>query len=76
MRLWRWRRCRTICASSLPLGTNTLCLWDLESGAKLRSFKGHSDKVEAVAIFPDGKRALSGSQDKTLRLWVFQRRRT
>src|SRR5262249_24956465 len=27
------------------------------------------DGVHAVAVFPDGKRALSGADDKTLRVW-------
>ncbi len=30
---------------------------------------GHSDEVRSVAISPDGKTALSGSWDRTLRLW-------
>ena len=30
---------------------------------------GHSDRVEAVAFLPAGRRALSGSRDATLRLW-------
>ncbi|MCL1466844.1 WD40 repeat domain-containing protein, partial [Argonema galeatum] len=35
----------------------------------LFTFKGHSDSVRAVAITPDGKKAISGSDDKTLKLW-------
>jgi len=30
---------------------------------------GHSDEINAVAFSPDGKLALSGSQDRTLKLW-------
>jgi len=30
---------------------------------------GHSDNVNAVAFSPDGKLALSGSWDNTLKLW-------
>ncbi|MDT9326308.1 MAG: WD40 repeat domain-containing protein, partial [Limnospira sp. PMC 1286.21] len=31
--------------------------------------RGHSWSVNAVAIAPDGKRAVSASDDKTLKLW-------
>src|SRR3954469_20348380 len=36
---------------------------------ELRVLEGHSDRVLAVAFSSDGKRALSGSQDRTVRLW-------
>jgi len=35
----------------------------------LREFKGPRSAVEAVAFGPDGRRALSGSHDGTVRLW-------
>jgi WD40 repeat protein len=33
------------------------------------SFEGHQGRVNSVTVLPDGRRALSGSTDKTLRLW-------
>jgi WD40 repeat protein len=30
---------------------------------------GHVDGICAIAIFPDDKRIVSGSQDKTIRVW-------
>ncbi|KAE9392793.1 hypothetical protein BT96DRAFT_1023345 [Gymnopus androsaceus JB14] len=30
---------------------------------------GHAESVESVAISPDGKRVVSGSMDKTIRIW-------
>ena len=35
----------------------------------LRTLNGHSDSVKAVAVTADGKRAISGSWDKTLKVW-------
>ena len=39
------------------------------SGALIRTLAGHSGPVLAVAVTPDGRRAVSGSDDATLRLW-------
>ncbi len=35
----------------------------------MATLTGHSDSVNAVAITPDGKQAVSASRDKTLKLW-------
>lgn len=46
-----------------------LRLWDLQSGRLLRVFSGHKDHIRAVAFSPLGKRVLSASDDRTLKLW-------
>ena len=38
-------------------------------GPHLATLKGHSDWVTACAVLPDGRRALSASADRTLKLW-------
>src|SRR5262249_35121709 len=47
-------------------------LWDVESGRVLRSFTGHGGWVSSVAFSPNGRLALSGSYDGTMRLWEVQ----
>jgi len=41
----------------------TVRLWELATGKRLRSFKGHSGSVHAVAFAPDGRSALSGGYE-------------
>ncbi|KAH7905105.1 WD40-repeat-containing domain protein [Hygrophoropsis aurantiaca] len=46
---------------------------ELENGPASRLptkvFKGHTSEVESVAYFRDGKQMVSGSNDKTVRIW-------
>src|SRR5947208_514676 len=43
--------------------------WDLETGKLIRSLEGHGGPIRAVAITPDGRRALTSSDDRSARLW-------
>ncbi len=54
--------------SKLWLRPLTPCL-DSPDGALIRTLSGHSRSVNAVAIAPDGKLAISGSWDNTLKVW-------
>ena len=52
----------------------TLILWeltrdDMNYGFPKKCFKGHNHFVSDVVMSSDGQFALSGSWDKTLRLW-------
>src|SRR5262249_32971541 len=55
---------------TLRAGSNyDLCLWDVTTGEQIRRLVGHKDNVYGVVFTSDGKRALSGSADRTVRLW-------
>src|SRR5439155_10938150 len=45
------------------------------TGSELIRMTGQADQVRCLAVAPDGKRALSGGLDKTLRLWDLDRGR-
>jgi WD40 repeat protein len=44
-------------------------LQDAATGLVIRTFEGHTDRVNSVAFASDGAFILSGSKDKTLKLW-------
>lgn len=43
-------------------------IWDVQSGAKVRTLTGHSDEISGLAFSPDGKKIVS-SGDASARLW-------
>jgi serine/threonine protein kinase len=46
----------------------TVRLYDVR-GQELRRFSGHSGSIKCLAFSADGKRLITGSDDKTIRLW-------
>jgi hypothetical protein len=46
-----------------------VCLWNAKTGKLLKRLKGHGAPVLDAVFSPDGKRALGGSADKTVRVW-------
>ncbi len=50
-------------------------LWDVAQGVELHAWTRHSGEVYAVAVTPDGRRAVSGSVDETVRVWDLEQGR-
>ena len=51
------------------LHNGTLKIWDIKTGKKLHTLKGHTGGVNTVAITPDNRRAISASLDGTFIVW-------
>ena len=41
-------------------------MWNAETGEKVHTLEGHTDGVMSVCVTADGKRIVSGSDDKTV----------
>ncbi|KIK58681.1 hypothetical protein GYMLUDRAFT_170511, partial [Collybiopsis luxurians FD-317 M1] len=51
------------------LDNNTVCIWDADTGVKVKVLEGHSGSVESIALSYDGSRIVSGSGDESVRIW-------
>ncbi len=55
--------------TSLFVGFEKLNAQDVSKFKCLKTLEGHSDDVESVAFSPDGTKIISGSVDKTVKIW-------
>jgi len=44
-------------------------VWNLGTGEEIMNLLGHSDVVTGVIISKDGKKIISSSCDKTIKIW-------
>lgn len=47
-------------------------MWDVANGQELQTFTGHSNSVNAVALTPDERRAVSASDDNMVKAWELE----
>lgn len=54
-------------------GDSVIHVWDLTTNKEApRRFEGHQGRIPAMAISPDGRRLLTGGDDRTVKLWDAQ----
>ena len=57
-----------LCLNTMTnIPSHTSSVWDLASGECKSTLEGHTRDVNTVAISPDGKTIVSGSDDQTVR---------
>ena len=48
---------------------NTIAIWDIASGKRLSTLKGHTDVVNTVVFSMDNNHIATGSDDRTAKVW-------
>ena len=63
--------CVSPCGKRIISGSadETIKMWDIDTGACIRTLEGHSDEVRSVCVSPGGKHIISGSADETVKVW-------
>jgi WD40 repeat protein len=57
---------------SAAMGNETkIRLWAIATGKEVAQFVGHRGIVHSLALSPNGRHFVSGSSDKTIRVWVY-----
>jgi WD40 repeat protein len=44
-------------------------LWDLAAGQEILALRGHTLSVESIRFVSDGRRLITASADRTIRVW-------
>lgn len=60
-------------SSQYQTADKVLRVWNAETGREVKTYGGaETDRVGCAAFAPDGRSAISGSGDSTLRLWILK----
>ena len=66
---------RLVTSSNDPLAASpdgivgNVRVWDTLTGKLMQTYRGHTAKIDALAIAPDGSQIASGGQDQNVKLW-------
>ncbi len=67
---WAWQVISSDGAYALSASWDkTLRLWELATGTTTRRFVGHTNDVLSVSFSADNRQIVSGSRDRTIKLW-------
>jgi hypothetical protein len=59
----------TVASSIYDSGDEVARIWDSLTGEKLGELRGHTGLIATVLVTPDGRHVVTGSADKTARIW-------
>lgn len=71
-------RCLAISQQGFIVSVNNalgIDLWQVNTGQKIDILHGHKEKVTCLAISSSGQTLISGSKDKTIKLWDLEKRK-
>lgn len=60
---------------SWSYGIKLVYVWESSTGRRLQKLEGHKEAIDNAAFSPDGTRVISSSQDRTLRIWDWAKRK-
>ena len=61
--------------SFASVGDRQIKLWQLNSGQRIGTLQGHTDKVTCLIMSPSGQTLISGSRDRTIRFWDLKKKK-